>query len=85
MCSEITISEAIKNVLGFSPVKIVFNDKVLYNDNFPCEESYPIVTVIPSRIRKFKDSIVTSINIEIVDFHHSIITMSGEYKETADR
>ena len=89
-CSEITIYDAIKYIDNFCPVKIIFNNAVLYND-YDSEveiedglygEIMPPLAVIPYRIRKFNKSIVTSINIDIVDFHHSIITMQGEYKRS---
>lgn len=94
ICSEITLYEAIKYVNSFCPVKIIFNDMILYND-YDSEtvievledgdklygEIAPPLGVVPDRIRTFNESIVTSINIEIVDFHHSIVTMQGEYRE----
>ena len=89
-CSEITLYDAIEYVDSFCPVKIIFNDMVLYNDydsEVEIEEGlYGEITTpldaIPHRIRKFAKSIVASINIEIVDFHHSIVIMHGEYKES---
>jgi len=87
-CSEIAICDAIKYVDSFCPVKIIFNDIVLYND-YDSEveiedglygEIMPPLSVVPDRTSKFNKSIVTSINIDIVDFHHSIVTMQGEYK-----
>lgn len=88
-CSEITLYDAIRYVNNFRPAKIIFNDMVLYNDydsEVEIEEGLygeilPPLTVVPDRIRKFEKSIVMSINIEIVDFHHSIVMMHGEYKE----
>ena len=90
-CSEITIYDAVRYVDNFCPVKIIFNDIVLYNDydskveieNGLYGEILPPLAAIPDRIRKFKWSVVTSINIDIVQFHHSIITMQGEYKTHA--
>ena len=88
-CSEITLFYAIRCFDSFCPVKIIFNDMVLYND-YDSEveiedglygEIMPPLAVIPERIRDFENSIVTSINIEIVDFHHSIVTMYGEYRK----
>ena len=88
-CSEMTLYRAIYYVNSFCPVKIIFNDIVLYNDydsKVEIEEGLygeiaPYLSVVPDRIKNFEKSIVTSINIEIVDFHHSIVTMRGEYKE----
>ena len=87
-CSEKTLYDAIKYVNSFCPVKIIFNDMVLCNDydsEVEIEEGLygeiaPFLSVVPDRIRNFEKSIVTSIEIEIVDFHHSIVTMQGECK-----
>ena len=87
--SEITLREAIEYVDKFSPVKIVFNGIILYNDygedvieiedGVYGENRLPI-DVVPNRLWQFDNYVVTSINIEIVEFHHSVVTMQGEYK-----
>lgn len=87
--SEITLREAIEKLDTFSPVKIVFNGIVLYNDydedvieiedGVYGENRLPI-DVVPNRLWQFDNYVVTSINIEIVEFHHSVVTMQGEYK-----
>lgn len=88
-CSEINLREAIEYVEKFSPVKIVFNDIILYNDyddnmleieDGVWGENKPPMDVVPNRLWQFDNYVVTSINIEIVEFHHSVITMQGEYK-----
>lgn len=87
--SEITLREAIEYVDKFCPVKIVFNGIVLYNDydenmveieDGVYGEDKPPMDVIPDRLWQFDNYVVTSINIEIVEFHHSIVKMQGEYK-----
>lgn len=87
--SEINLLEAIEYIDKFSPVKIVFNGIILYNDydenmveieDGVYGEDKPPMDVIPDRLWQFDKYIVTSINIEIVEFHHSVITMQGEYK-----
>lgn len=90
--SEITLKEAIEMVNGFSPVKIVFNGVVLYNDydsDIEVEEGVygevcPPSNVVLSRLWNFEKYVVTYLNIEIVDFHHSVVTLIGEYKNTND-
>lgn len=85
-CSEFTLREAINMTEIFYPIKVVYNDIELYNDydsNKVIEdeiygEVLPPWLAIPPRIEEFKNSIVTDIHIEIVDFHHSIITIKGE-------
>ena len=88
-CSEITLREAIEHIDCFCPVKIVFNGIILYNDydddmieigDGVYGENQPPMDVIPDRLWQFDNYIVTSINVEIVEFHHSVITMHGEYK-----
>ena len=89
-CSEITLREAIKYVDHFCPIKITFNDVVLYNDydsDVEIKEGFygenrPTPDVISDRLWQFDRYIVTSLSIEIVDFHHSIVKMRGEYKES---
>lgn len=80
--SEITLREAIENTDIFCPTKIIFNGVILYNDydgDDDGESDIPL-NVIPNRLWQFDKYIVTSINIEIVEFHHSIISIQGEYK-----
>ena len=87
--STITLDEIIKYLQMFNPVKVVFNDLEIFNDYDSTTEieeglygeTLPLVAVAPDRIRNFKKSIVTSINIDIVEFHHSIIRIQGEYIE----
>jgi hypothetical protein len=85
-CSELTLIKALSKVDIFLPVKILYNDEVLYND-YDSEieideelygEEYPPMQIIPFRIRGYENKIVTSIEIEIVDHHHSIVKLQGE-------
>ena len=86
--SEITLIEAIASLRAFSPIKIVFNDIVLYND-FDSEievepglfgENKLPLEVIPERLWQAKDYIVTDINISIVQYHHCIVKLKGRYE-----
>ena len=87
--SEISLREAVEYVDKFCPVKIVFNGIILYNDYdddvIEIEEGVfgevkPPLDVVADRLWQFEHYVVTSINIEIVQFHHSVVTMQGEYK-----
>jgi hypothetical protein len=90
--SEIILREAIEYVDSFCPAKIIFNGIILYND-YDSEveiekgvwgEIHPPLDVIPDRLWQFDKYIVTSINIEIVDCHHSVVSMQGEYITSED-
>jgi hypothetical protein len=86
--SEITMIEALSMLDAFSPIKISLNGIVLYNDYDSEIEVEPDVygevkpwqKVLMDRLWQSKDYIITDINIKIVDFHHSIITMRGRYE-----
>lgn len=88
--SEMKLYEIIDKLDTFNPIKATFNGRVIYNDYDSTTEVaqgiygelYPLCMVAPDRISDFKDSIVNSIEIEIVDFHHSIIKMYGKYKKS---
>ena len=85
--SEIKLYEIIDDLEAFCPVKVTFNNHVIYNDYDSTTEVvkgiygeiYPLSMVAPDRINDFKDSIVNTIEIEIVEFHHSIIKINGKY------
>lgn len=86
---QLTLRGAIEKIAEFCPIKIIFNGVVLYNDydsdikiaeGLYGENDTPI-NVIPNRIWQFDKYVVNSINIEIVEFHHSIVSIQGEYQE----
>ena len=86
---QLTLRGAIEKTSAFCPVKIIFNGIVLYNDydsdieteNGMCGETVAPIDVVPNRIWQFDKYVVNSINIEIVEFHHSIVYIDGEYLE----
>ncbi len=86
---KLTLRGAIEKTAAFCPIKIIFNGIVLYNDydsEVKIEEGVygevgTPIDVIPNRIWQFDKYIVNSINIEIIEFHHSIIAIQGEYQE----
>jgi len=85
--SEKRIMEVIKDISNLCPIKISFNGVLLYDDyTFQYEiedgvygERLPPEVVLPERLWHIEDYLVTSMKIEIVDYHHSIIEMFGEY------
>ena len=77
--SEITLREAIEYIKGFSPVKIIFNNIVLYNDFYSDveidvledgtkvygENKRPL-DVVPDRLWQFDKYVVTFVDIKVV-------------------
>lgn len=76
--SEISINDAIEVLERFSPAQISFNGVIIYDD-YNREETEPLKDLICKRLWKSEKYTVTSIKIEIVDFHHTIIEMNGIY------
>jgi hypothetical protein len=86
--SEITLIETVAMLKAFAPIKIIFNDIVLYNDYDSAVEVAPglygenkaPLEVIPERLWQAKDYIVTDVNISIVQHHHCIVKLKGRYE-----
>lgn len=86
-CSELSFKDILKDVLySVSPAKIYYNNKEIYNDydstveiefNIYGEIAAPEV-VIPERNPELLNKKIFSLQIEIVDFHHSIVWLKGE-------
>jgi hypothetical protein len=78
--SSLTLEEAIRLVDEFLYVKITFNDRVIYDD-YDNDEYRSPYSVIPERIEHYRNSIVESVEIYMVEHHHSIIRMYGKLVE----
>lgn len=89
--SEIELWEALKLLDQMNPIKVVYNKKELYNDydsktvlrvlangDKLYGEDTPPNVIIPVRFPELLNKRVYAINIEIVDFHHTIVYMYGE-------
>lgn len=94
MISEITFMEALKMIKDFCPCKVVFNGIELYNDYDSNRvikiaeddgkiigEDRPYLPVVTERLWQYDHYMVTSIKIDIVDYHHSVITMEGYFEK----
>lgn len=87
--SQLSITDVLELIKGFGPIKIVYNNVVLYNDYDSTEESKdgiigetePYQTAIEKRLYpmlKDNNIIISSVEIKIVHFHHSIVYLTGE-------
>ena len=88
--TEMTLDAALKIVDGFCPVKIIFNNCILYNDyddvvhcgqdaagDLVYGEALPPMDVVPKRLYRYSEYVVTSIKVDIVQYHHSVVTITG--------
>jgi hypothetical protein len=89
--SEIEVWEVLKSLDPMNPIKVVYNKKELYNDydsktvlevledgDKVYGENTPPDVIIPVRFPELLNKHVYAINIEVVDFHHTVVYMYGE-------
>lgn len=74
-CSEVTFDELTAN-LAF--VKVVYNGKTIYDDT--TDEGETPYSLYSMRVLYGK-KIVCSMKVDIVDFHHCVLTIKGEKDE----
>lgn len=86
--NEMPILEVLDKLDIFAPVKICFNDSVLYNDydatvedeNGIIGETTPHMLVVPVRLKTALDKYdiyVNQVDIRITQHHHSIVYLYG--------
>jgi hypothetical protein len=86
--NEMSILEVLDKLDIFAPVKICFNDSVLYNDydatvedeNGIIGETAPHMLIVPIRLKTALDKYdiyVNQVDIRIVQHHHSIVYLYG--------
>jgi hypothetical protein len=89
--SEIILSDLLDNLDSLGPVKIIYNNKELYNDYDSKKvikilddgekiygEYLPYNISIPSTFPELLNKKVYKIDIEVVEHHHSIVNILGE-------
>lgn len=94
--TTVTLDRALKLLKDFSPVKVIFNNCILYNDyddESPCGQTdggdliygevYPPMRVIPERLYRYSEYVVTDIKIYIVHHHHCILDITGHHDPKA--
>lgn len=92
--SEIYVLDVLNKLDSLAPIKISLNGIVLYNDyDSPIQigdsemygETAPWQDVISSRLWQLKEYTITDIKVQIVEHHHSIISMKGFYNPYSTR
>lgn len=92
--SEIYVLDVLNKIDSLAPIKISLNGIVLYNDyDSPIQigdsemygETAPWQDVISSRLWQLKEYTITDIKVQIVEHHHSIISMKGFYNPYSTR
>jgi hypothetical protein len=89
--SELELLEVLKQLDSMNPIKVIYNNKELYNDYDSKKvlkvlpdgdkvygEDTPPDVIIPVRFPELLNKCVYAINIEIVNHHHAILNIIGE-------
>ena len=84
--STIGFDEAIHSAMLFSPVKIYYNKKCIWDDTLSIDEGWVALKDALDSFRNthkdYERIIVTNVKIKIVEWHHSVIYLKGKRKET---
>ena len=78
--STVTILEAIDGLAFIPPIKLIVNDKVVYDD-YEGDENVCLEDAIKSRLPGIDKYVVEYMNIVIVNFHHSVVEMRCEVRD----
>lgn len=76
--STITLEEVLFDSHIFSEFgccKLIINNEVAWDDDVDFEHYVVFTNALVKCIEKYPDYVVTDINIKIIDFHHSIISI----------
>lgn len=83
--SVIGLIEAIHSAMLFSPVKIYYNKKCIWDDMLSLDEGWiPMKDAMDhfcDAHKDWKQIIVTAVKIDIVEWHHSVIYLKGKVKK----
>ena len=74
--SLLTILDVINGLSFLPPIKVVFNDVVLYDD-YEGDEMVSLIDALKERLPEHEQYVITSMKIDVVSFHHSIVEMVG--------
>ena len=77
--SSVTISEAIDGLSFAPPIKLIVNDKVVYDD-YEGNEKVCLEDAIKEGLPDADKYVVEYMNIVIVNFHHSVVEMRCEVR-----
>ena len=80
--SEFTLEDMIEKLLSLNPVKIYYNNDVLWDSDVEIDDKFVTLDKAFSLFtyvnKNWKDIRVFNVEIQIVSFHHSIIYLYGK-------
>lgn len=83
--SVIGLIEAIHSAMLFSPVKIYYNKKCIWDDMLSIDEGWlPLKEALDNFCNTHEDYeqiVITNVKIKIVEWHHSVIYLKGKVKK----
>lgn len=86
--TEISLIDAISMVDNFCPIKIYYNNELVWDDDMAIGFGW---VSLETALWSFKNKhpewvniVIHTIKIDIVDFHHSIIRLKGKKRKIID-
>lgn len=80
--SDLTLEQAIEKISTFNPIKIYYNNDILWDDDVEIDDEFvtfeKAFSLFTHVNKNWKDIRIFNIEIQIVDFHHSIIYLYGK-------
>ena len=78
--SSMNMADVVKYISPFCPIKLYYNSTLIWDDCVDADVAVPLNVALLEFEKKtdaLKNIIIHSVKIEIVDFHHSIIYLTG--------
>ena len=77
--SNMKLKEVIEKLECFNPIQIQYNHQVIFNDGdaTTLEEAVSAWDNMWKMIKPYENDKIISVHIDIVHFHHAIVTLTG--------
>ena len=80
--NNLTLEQAIEKISTFNPVKIYYNNSILWNSELEIDDEFvtfeKAFSLFAYTNKNWESYRVFNIEIQIIDFHHSIIHLYGK-------
>jgi hypothetical protein len=80
--SNITFEEALRTSITYCPIKFYYNKECIWDDTLSFNNGWLPLESALDKFRKTHENydqiVITNIEIEVVEWHHSIIYLKGK-------
>lgn len=78
--SNMNMADVVEYISPFCPVKLYYNNTLIWDDCVDADIAIPLNVALlqfEEKTNSLKNIIIHSVKIEIVDFHHSVVYLTG--------